>query len=656
MRLLLVFFFVGFSQIAVAQFSVAKIFSSNMVLQRDVEIPIWGWGVTGTKVTINYHQASLSTTVKDGTWEILLPKKAQGTDYQIDINTPDTSISFTNIAIGDVWLCAGQSNMEWTVENSNDAAHEISHATYPKIRLFEVPHKITNKPVRDIEEGQWEICDSNSVKQFSAVGYFFGRQIYKEVKVPIGLLSDNFGGTVVETWMSPNGFSGLPHFQKEVNKLANTDLDKIKKEGKTKFDKWILNFAAKDKGKKGALFVWQNTNAENWEQMPLPSTWESNGINNFKNLDGVVWFQKTIQLTQEEATKQALLSLGTIDDTDITWINGIQVGEMHNRYNKDRNYKIKKGVLKAGVNTIVIRVEDYIGGGGLYGAPDKLHLKLGNQKISLAGKWKYKLGYAATTKMPMGAKFGPNSFPTLLYNGMIAPIQKFPIRGVIWYQGESNAYRAEEYKSLFVNWIRDWRKLWKNEKMPMIWVQLANFQQPQPTPEESEWAELREAQTFALSEPNTAMITAIDIGSAHTIHPLNKQTVGERLANAALSISYDMPQNYQSPTYQNHKKKKKYIDITFNSTGKGLQAKSKYGYVKGFTIAGKDKKFHWAQAEILSDNKIRVFAPKGIRPVAVRYAWANNPDPANVYNAWNLPLLPFRTDRWKLSTVGIIRK
>ncbi len=654
MRFFFLLFFTFLTQVVIAQFSVAKIFSSNMILQRDVDIPIWGWGKNGTKVSVKYQAQPFSTTIKEGKWEILLPKKSQGSDYQINISTPDTSIIFKNIALGDVWLCAGQSNMEWMVEKSINATKEIQNANYPNIRFFEVPHKIAHRPVKDIEEGTWLVCDTNAVRQFSGVGYFFGRKIHNETQTPIGLLSDNYGGTVVEAWMSPNAFEGMPNFQKQITKLATTDLDKIKKEGKTKFDKWVRLFETEDKG----FDKWQNTTYTGWDEIELPSIWETNSQKQYAALDGVVWFQKEINLTQSEANEPALLSLGPIDDSDITWINGVKVGEMHNRYNKDRKYKIRKGVLKEGKNSIVIRVEDYIGGGGIYGSPSKLFLKMGTIKKSLVGTWNLKIGYAVdrAKPMPMGAKFGPNSFATLLYNGMIAPIQKFPIKGVIWYQGESNAYRAYEYKSLFLNWIRDWRRLWKNDKMPILWVQLANYQQPQTTPEEDQWAELREAQMEALSEPNTAMITAIDLGSAKTIHPLNKQDVGGRLAQAALKEVYGQPVSYKSPRYLSAKKKRNCIDITFTDVSDGLHPESKFGYVKGFRIAGKDKKFYWAKAKIIAPNKIRVFAPKGMHPISVRYAWEINPDPANIYNSEHLPLLPFRTDSWKLSTQGIIRE
>jgi len=643
--------------IGFGQFSVAKIFSDNMVMQRDVKVPIWGWAKKGAQLTMIFDGQTYHTHAPNGTWQFTIPPHSAGKRYGLYIKTKDSKFTLKNITFGDVWLCGGESNMEWFVEASKNGQEEVQNANYPDIRLFEVPHKIAQKPIQDLADGQWQICAPKTVNQFSAVGYFFGREIHQELKIPIGLLSDNFGGTVIETWMSPDAFKDMPVYQKQIAQLTQKKEVPNKKEIESKFKSWIAKFSTEDKGITDNKYIWKDIDYASQPTMTLPTQWESAGIKELENMDGVIWFARDFVLSEKQAKASAALSLGPIDDSDITWINGIKVGGLSNQWNKNRNYTIAPNTLKKGKNTIVVRIEDYLGGGGIYGKANQLNLNFKDlqQDISLAGKWHYKIGYHTLSPMPTSPAFGPNSAPTLLYNGMIHPIKKFPIKGVIWYQGETNTYRAVEYKTLKIKWIRNWRKLWKNPALPMIWVQLANYQTPPETPEESIWAELREAQQEALSEPHTAMITAIDIGEAKTIHPINKQEVGHRLAQAALKEVYQKTTHYKSPRFLKIKKKRrKYIDIYIEEIGDGLLSYNKN--INGFSIAGKDHIFHWATAKIRKKNIIRVYAPKGTKPIAIRYAWANNPEPLHITNSFGYPLLPFRTDNWKLSTAQITRQ
>ena len=639
------------------QLQVAKIFSDNMVLQRDIKVPIWGWAKKGATIKMIFDGQTYHTQASNGTWQFTIPPHAIGKKYGLLIQSQGSTISFKNITFGDVWLCGGQSNMEWFVEAANNGALEVQEANYPNIRLFEVPHQISKNPVEDISEGQWQICTPETVNQFSAVGYFFGREIHQELKIPIGLLSDNFGGTVIETWMSPDAFKGMPVYQKQIAQLLQKKEHPDKKEMESKFKAWLAKFSEEDKGLVDNKYIWKDIDYTSQPTITLPTQWESAGIKELEELDGVVWLEKHFILSEKQAHTSASLSLGPIDDSDITWINGVKVGALTNQWNKNRNYSIPSNILKEGKNNIVVRVEDYLGGGGIYGKDAQLniHFETIQSNLPLAGKWHYKIGYQTSNPMPTSPDFGPNSAPTLLYNGMIYPIKNFPIKGVIWYQGETNTYRAVEYKTLKTKWIRNWRKLWHNDSLPMIWVQLANYQSPPETPEESSWAELREAQQEALSEPNTAMITAIDLGEAKTIHPLNKQEVGHRLAQAALEEVYGKRTNYKSPRFLRIKRRRrKYIDIIIEDTGTGLQSKNKN--INGFSIAGKDKIFHWTTAKIIKKNVIRVFCPKGTKVQSIRYAWANNPAPLNITNSFGYPLLPFRTDHWELSTKLITRQ
>ena len=654
-------FLLFFSLTINAQFRLAKIFSNDMVFQRDVPVSVWGWTEADKAVILVFDMKEKYKTRSDenGYWKIQIPAQSAGGPHAIKVISINQAIDLTNILFGDVWLCGGQSNMEWFVEKAKDAEKELSEANYPNIRLFSVPHKIATNTQQDIDEGEWKICTSESVRQFSAVGYFFGRDLQKKLNIPIGLLNDNYGGTVVEAWTSPESLMDLPVYKKQIEKLNSIkDLEAEKNKGSSEHSKWISKFYTQDKGIVDSNYIWANnvTNMSQWPEMPIPGIWESTGEKELKDMDGVVWLAKEFNLNKEQAMHEASLSLGAIDDSDKTWINGKLVGETYNRYDFDRNYKVPKGVLKEGKNRIVIRVEDYVGGGGLYAQPEKIYLAAAGIKTSLVGNWKYQIGMI-TKKAFTGNVFGPNTYPSGLYYGMIAPVVNFPIKGVIWYQGESNTYRAVEYRDLFRRWIKDWRKLWHNNELPFLFVQLANFKKEETTPVKSQWAELREAQELALVLSNTAMISAIDIGEAKSIHPLNKQEVGRRLALAAQKEVYHFEDvKYKGASYSHMEKQDNYIDLFFEDTYEGLHVTNKFNYVFGFSIAAEDEVFKWAKAEIISPNQIRVWADNVKQPVAVRYSWQDNPEPANVFNSENFPLLPFRTDNWTLSTLGIVRE
>jgi sialate O-acetylesterase len=304
-----------------------------------------------------------------------------------------------------------------------------------------------------------------------------------------------------------------------------------------------------------------------------------------------------LSLDQTDLGEDLVINLGPIDDSDITWLNGLEIGRTIQQYNEARVYTVKKEDLKAGRNVLVVRVEDTGGGGGIYGAPEEMYAKSGTKKIDLRGSWQYKIGKGDFT-----LSIGPNSMPSLLYNGMIHPIIKLGIKGAIWYQGESNAGRAYQYRALFPAMITDWRQQWNIGDFPFFFVQLANFMQPKPQPGESEWAELREAQTMTLSLPNTGMATIIDIGEANDIHPRNKQDVGKRLAFSALESGLQQGCGASGPMYKGMQIDGKKAIISFDHIGSGFYLKDKYGYINGFAIAGSDKVFHWAKAEISGDK------------------------------------------------------
>lgn len=624
-----------------AEVKLPRIFSSNMVLQKGIENPVWGWADKGEQITVAFNNHSVRTkTDKNGKWSVKLPMQEYGGPYTMTVKGKNT-IVFDNILIGEVWVCSGQSNMEFQVAQAINAENEIATANFPKIRLFTVPKTVAQFPNDDISSGEWEECSPETVSDFSAVAYFFGRDIFRELNVPIGLIHTSWGGTVAETWSSAETISNDPDLKGNLSELQKMDLSKYREEKMVQIKK-ILGGEVPDKdlGMENGKAVWAapDFNDSNWKTIKTPIYWEQQG---FTDIDGIGWYRKEIVLTEEQSNANATLHLGKIDDADITFVNGVEIGKT-NSYDKDRVYTIESKILKPGKNIIAVRVDDTGGNGGIWGDSKDLYLDFKNEKKDISGDWKFRISKA----MAGNLNIGPNSYPTLLFNGMINPILPYGIKGAIWYQGESNAGRAKQYQRVFPDVIKDWRTHWNQGDFPFLFVSLANFYPPVETPGESDWAELREAQTKTLSLPNTGMALSIDIGEANDIHPKNKQDVGKRLALNALKIAYNKNIVFSGPMYKSVDFKDGKAFITFSETGSGLKAKDKYGYLKGFTIAGADKKFKWAKAEIIDNKTIVVYSEEIKDPKSVRYGWANNPDDVNLYNVEGLPANPFRTDEW----------
>ena len=381
---------------------------------------------------------------------------------------------------------------------------------------------------------------------------------------------------------------------------------------------------------------------DGWKNVKMPRPYEQSVVG---NVDGVVWYKYDFNIDTDPTNDNAQLSLGPMDDFDKTYVNGQLVGEMGG-WNTPRFYDLPKGLLKKGKNTIMIRIYDSGGGGGTMASGSDFYLSLGGKKVSLVGEWQYKA--TVTTDQYEVRDTGPNAFPSQLYNAMIAPLLNLKIKGAIWYQGESNTYEAYHYRTMFPSMIKNWREKW-GEEFPFFWAQLANFMSERPEPFSSEWAELREAQHITLDLPKTGEAVLIDVGMANDIHPTNKQDVGFRLALSALSVAYGKDVVFSGPSYKSMTLEENRVILDFTHIGSGLMAKDKYGYLRGFAIAGADKKFAWAKAEIQGD-KVVVYSDQVPEPKAVRYGWADNPADANLYNKEGLPASPFRTDNWKLTT------
>lgn len=611
-----------------------------MVLQRDKPIAIWGWAPAGEKISIQFSkQVKKTTSGKEGKWKITLLPESAGGPYQLVVKASNTTV-LDNILMGDVWICSGQSNMEWTVQNSQNPVEEIKNGNHPLIRHFKVPNVVATQPADDVTGGEWKVCSPETVADFTAVGYFFARQLQNELNIPIGLINTSWGGTHVETWTSREAFENADEFKAMIALMPKFNLDSVAKIKKTISLDRIAKLQGKAIHAPEEIMQWHTPQFDDtgWPLMNVPGQFESQALG---DIDGIVWIRRSIELNPEDLGKPASLSLAMIDDSDETFVNGIKVGEMKGRWDENRNYSVPSQLLRAGKNFIAIRIEDTGGGGGVHGPAELVQFTVGSKPIPLAGEWKYQVETLSGV-----SGLGPNSYPTLLSNAMIHPLIQLGIKGAIWYQGESNASRAYQYRNAFPLMINDWRKKWDQGNFPFYFVQLATFNADNGNSQQgSNWAELREAQALTHSLPQTGMAVTTDIGEVDNIHPRNKQDVGKRLAAIALKNTYTKNIVCQGPTFSTMKIEGDKAIIRFSNSESGLAVKDKYGYAKGFEMAGEDKKFYYAKAEI-KDGQVVVFSPTVNKIIAVRYNWADDASDGNLYNKEGFPAEPFRTDAW----------
>ncbi|WZL89817.1 sialate O-acetylesterase [Salinimicrobium sp. 3283s] len=623
------------------QVKLPRLINDGMVLQRNSEVKIWGWASKQEPISILFLGKEYETVAdSEGKWSISLDDLKAGGPFEMKIKGSNT-IQLKDIYIGDVWLASGQSNMELPMSRVAPLyPEEIATASNEAIRYFEVPKTYNfNEAKEDIEGGEWIPVASNTIEKLSAVGYFFAKDLYEEYNVPIGIINSALGGSPAEAWISEDALKQFPEHYREAIRFQSEDLrDSIATADQTRIRNWYSETQKKDVGLKEN---WKAANLDDssWKTMDIPGYWAETDLGP-KN--GVVWFRKTVDLKEDQAQGAAKLILGRIVDADSVFVNGKFVGNTTYQY-PPRRYEIPEGVLKAGENTISIRI---INEGGRGGFVEEKEYKLitAEEEIDLTGTWKFKLG----AEMP---RLQGQTFirwkPLGLYNAMINPLIDYSIKGVIWYQGESNADTPGEYQALMTTLIKDWRNKWNEPDLPFLYVQLANFMGTKDQPADSQWARLRDAQLKTLTVPHTGMAVAIDVGEANDIHPLNKKDVGERLARAAKKVAYGEDIVPAGPLYKSFSKEGDSIVISFENVGDGLVSKNGKS-LSYFSIAGKDREFKWAQAEIRGD-KVVVYHPEIKDPVAVRYAWADNPEGANLYNKDGLPASPFRTDDWEFA-------
>ena len=625
-----------------AQLRLPKLIGDGMVWQRDATLKIWGWATPGERITVRFKNKSYKTvTEANGQWQVKLPPTPAGGPFTMEI-AGNSRLEVKDILIGDVWFCSGQSNMVHQM-NIHDVtyANEINQANYPQIRQFWIP-TLTNlqAPQNDIPNGQWKAAVGEDVRPFSAVAYFFAKKLYERYKIPIGIINASVGGTPIEAWTSEQGLTNFSTLKAAIEK--NKDTTYIN--SLTRRQPTTANRPAPpvDLGLAGAT-KWYDVSyvPKGWRPINVPGYWEDQGI---KDLNGIVWYRREIDIPASMVGKPAKVFLGRIVDADELYINGKLIGKTTYMY-PQRRYPVPADVLKAGKNVVVVRITNNAGKGGF--VSDKPYCVFaGADTVDLKGTWQYKVGIAY--RPFAGGGFGGGGInaqnqPTALYNAMVAPESNYTIKGFCWYQGESNAGKPQEYLALQTALITDWRQKWQQGDLPFLYVQLPGFMDYSYQPTESSWAVLREAQLKALSVPNTAMAVAIDLGEWNDIHPDNKKDVGERLSLAAIKTAYKENVVYSGPLYESARVEKDKIVISFMNVGGGLTTND--GEEPGeFAIAGTDKKFVWAKAKIDGD-KIIVSSDEVLNPQYVRYAWADNPVNPNLYNKEGLPASPFRTDQ-----------
>lgn len=634
---------------AFAQITMPKIFNDHMVLQRQTDIPIWGKADPGTKIQVELADYLMTTTTNtDGNWKVYIPELPAGGPYELKIYNAELkspAFVYSDVLIGDVWLASGQSNMEWQVQQSASGKEDILKALNKNIRFFKVPHHFTLEPQDEVLETSWTICDTASVKDITAVGYYFAKKIQADINVPIGIVQSTWGGTPVEAWTSREMLLTNPAAKEKVIVNDTVTVENFGRDSVELKKFWDIVYNPKEELVK--KYADPKLDDSDWRTVSIPGViknWkiEREAIWHADYYEGMIWLRKKINLKGAFTKKDLTINLGHPEMNYSIYFNGIEICKNQWNANATHTYTIPATAINKGENTIALRMAALWGGGGLNPPADVIYLTNGKDKLSLTGDWKFKKGLE-----PLIPKiYYYQQYSTYLFNGMINPLLPFGLKGFIWYQGENNEDDAYNYHELFAMMITDWRIRFEQGYLPFLFIQLPNYYKKETEPSDGKWAVLRESQYKTLALPNTGMVTTIDLGETDNIHPTNKKDVGNRLAAVAENLVYKQDVAAFGPMFKSYEIKGNIIEVEFTAA-EGL--KTTDGEVlKGFAIAGEDKKYHWATAKIEA-NKVIISAEEVENPVAVRYDWANNPD-GNLTNNTGLPAAPFRTDNWKVIT------
>jgi sialate O-acetylesterase len=642
-----------------------SLISDNMLMQQKINAKIWGKATPGQKIDVStsWNAKGQTKAGDDGKWSVVIPTPEAGGPYTISISGKDTTVIVKNVLIGEVWFCSGQSNMEmplegWPpVDTIMHSAATIASANIPEIRIFNVLKRISGEPLEECS-GKWEVSTPLTVKPFSATAYFFGLKLYNELHKPVGLIESAWGGTPAESWISSPALESAGEFIKELNAIKESAplqvgyqawLDSLKQvePNPSGTDQW-KDLAFNDENISSPEF-----NDNEWPALVLPNAFEKvTG-----EFDGAVWFRKKVEINKAMSGKDLVLTLGPIDDMDRTYFNGALVGstEVNGMWQVDRNYIIPASLVKEGNSIISVRVIDTQGGGGIYGTPEKMKLSLKTDKnisVPLNGDWKYqpvaefkgnKFYIFDIVKNEFLSRQRPIALgagtPSVLFNGMVNPVLPYQIKGAIWYQGEANVGRADQYAKIFPLMIQNWRESWGIKDFPFYFVQIAPYVYSGVDSTES--AYLREAQEKTLILTNTGMVSTFDITTVMNIHPPFKKQVGERLALLALNNDYGVKNQSIGPVYKTLTVEENSIKVQFENVGGGLVAKN--NNLSEFEIAGKDGRYVKAKAKIV-DNEVIISASSVIGPVSVRYLWRNGAE-ASLFNKEGFPAWQFRTSK-----------
>lgn len=600
---------------AFGQIKLPSLVSDGMVLQQNQATHIWGWASPDEKIRISTRQKTIKTRAdKSGKWQAQLPAFSAGGPFDIRIN----EVVIHNVLWGEVWLCSGQSNMVLPMERVKETyPSDISAANYPFIRNFFIP-TIVSKDIEkdDIPNAKWLETNPENVLKMGAVTYFFAQKRFEQTQVPIGIINASVGGSPIESWISESGLKPFP--MPAQTRMAASPAPIEKDRGLREAKKWF-DPSYEPKG---------------WKNYFIPGFWEDQGL---KDLNGIVWFRKEIDIPAGLENQVAKLFMGRIVDADEMYVNGTRIGNVTYQY-PPRRYEIKPGILHAGKNLLVIRVSNSAGKGGF--VPDKRYeLLLGEKTISLVGNWQYKVGdvWNPNPQISNAQMYQPKT----LYQGMISPLLPYTLNGILWYQGESNVGDPKNYGKKLEALAADWRAKFKQANLPFIYAQLPGFGDRQLLPVESNWAILREEMRQAESQiPNSAMVVTIDQGEWNDIHPLNKKPIGERMAFSANQLVEKVMSTSSGPRVESASKAGNQIILRFTSAGGNPTIdRCDEDELQYISIAGKDRKFVWAKARV-ENNTIIVWSDDIPEPAFVRYAWSDFPE-GNLVNEQGFPASPF---------------
>ena len=618
---------------------VSPIFGDSMVLQRDKPNTIWGWSRPGDTVRVEIGENSANGIAgADGRWQAQIQPPAPGGPYTIKITGRET-VELRDVLVGDVWICSGQSNMQFGLGRARNGEDEVKYAYQPFIRYYNVGQHVSYSHV-DVPRGNWKIVSPSMVSGgpggISAVAYFFARRLQESVHVPIGLIQEASGGVPAEVFASPGSLHPMKDFDAGI-----AEVERRSKESGPVYGNYIMHWYDEyDIGSKNGSWADPALDDSSWKTLRIPGDFGELGV---ADVPSLCWLRKEITLPQTLPQGPARLYLGSVDKMDTAYINGRQVGA--SSWVENPRVYFAEGALKPGRNIIAIRLLRMKPGGGFISPASDLRLTLGDgTAIPLSGEWKGKVAVDGRPPQPMPIGFeNLPTMPGVLYRGMLEPIAPIAITGAIWYQGESNAERAYQYRTLLPAMISGWRKLFGQGDFPFYIVGLPAFKHRSDVPVDDSWAEMREAQALtAQNVTNSCMAVTVDTGDPDNIHPVDKKDVGDRLGLCALSEHYGQKAPHAGPTLSSVERLPGALKLHFDHTDGGLVVKGdKLGE---FSVAGDDRNWHWADARIEGDVVI-VSSPSVPSPIAARYAWQSNPA-ATLYNGAGLPAVPFRTDDW----------